>query len=206
MKMAVRKAGARLRPVPVWDGPTQLIVLGLCFGVGTLSGFFFSCWGGKDPELSDYLRQYFQMIGRGEAVAPSLWSSIWDLTRWLLGAFLLGSTALGAVGIPALMGTRGFLLSYSAATFARLFGLSGMAVSLASFGMAALVAVPVLFVVASDAFRQSLGRLSGDRSPGWSQRAQALAPCAGLIVLAVALQQTVMPVFLAAICAKLFVT
>lgn len=206
MKVAVRKAGARLRPVPVWDGPTQLIVLGLCFAAGTLGGFFFSCWGGSNPELSDYLRQYFQMIGREEAVVPPLWSSIWDLTRWLFGAFLLGSTALGAVGIPLLMGVRGFLLSYSAATFARLFGLPGMAVSVASFGLAALVAVPVLFVVASDAFRQSLGRLSGERPPGWRQRVQALAPCAGLIVLAVALQQTVMPVFLTAVCASLFVT
>ena len=137
---------------------------------------------------------------------PSLWSSIWDLSRWPLAAFLLGSTALGAAGIPILLGARGFLLSFAAATFTRLFGLPGMAASLAAFGVSALVAVPVLFVVSADAFRQSLGRLSGERSPAWSQRVQALTPCAGLLVLAVALQQTVMPALFAAVCARLFIS
>lgn len=206
MKVVMRKAETRVKPVSAWDGTTQLIVLSLCFAIGALSGFFFSYWGGNDSELSDYLRQYFQMVSQGDGAGPSLWSSIWELARWLLAALLLGSTALGAIGIPVLMGVRGFLLSYSAATLVRLFGLSGMALSLAAFGTAALIAVPVLFAVAADAFRQSLGRLSGDRSPSWRQRVQALAPCVGLAVLAVALQQTVMPAFLTAVCTQLFVT
>ena len=107
---------------------------------------------------------------------------------------------------PALLALRGFLLAYSAAIFARLFGLPGVAASFAAFGVTALVAVPVLFVVSADAFRQSLGRLSGERPTSWAQRAQALSPCAGVLVLAVALQQTLMPALLAAVCTRLFIS
>lgn len=204
--MTVRRMGSRIKAAPVWDGLTQLTILGVCFLAGGLSGFFFSSLGGDSPELMDYLSSYFQSVGQGSGVEPSLWSSAWELTRWPLAAFLLGSTALGALGLPVLLGVRGFLLSFATATLARLFGLPGVAVSLAVFGVTALVAVPVLFVVSLDAFRQSLGRLSGERSPVWNQRIQALSPWVGLLVLAVALQQTLMPALLTVVCNRLFIT
>lgn len=206
MRLTVRKIGSRLRSAPAWDGLTHLMILGVCFAVGALGGFFFSVGSGDNPELLDYLRRYFQMAGQGDGVEPSLWSSIWDLARWPLAALLLGTTALGAVGVPVLLGARGFLLSFSAAAFARMFGLPGVAASMAAFGVTALIAVPVLFVVSADAFRQSLSRLSGERSLPWSQRTRSLTPCAGLLVLAVALQQTLMPALLTAVCARLFIT
>lgn len=206
IRVTVRKMGNRIRSAPAWDGLTQLAVLSVCFAIGALGGFFFSCWGADAPELRDYLLNYFQMAGQGSAAEPSLWASIWDLIRWPLAAILLGSTALGAVGIPVLLGTRSFFLAYSAATFARLFGLPGIAASFAVFGVTALAALPVLFVVSADAFRQSLSRLSGERPPAWEQRLQALTPCAGLLMLAVALQQTLMPALLTVVCAQWFVT
>lgn len=204
--MTVRKMGSRIQSAPVWDGLTQLVVLSACFAAGALGGFFFSGWSGDNPELLDYLGRYFQTAGQGGVVEPSLWSSVWELVRWPLAAFMLGSTALGALGLPILLGTRGFLLAFSAATLARLFGLPGVAASLAAFGVTALVAIPVLFVVSADAFRRSLGRLAGERALSWSQRTQALAPCAGLLVLAVALQQTLMPALFTAVCARMFIT
>lgn len=202
--MTVRKMGSRIKTVPVRDGLTQLAILGVCFLAGGLSGFFFSGLGGNTPELMNYLHCYFQSAGQGGGVEPSLWSSVWELTRWPLAAFLLGSTALGALGLPVLLGVRGFLLSFATATLARLFGLSGAAAAFAVFGVTTLVAVPVLFVVSVDAFRQSLGRLSGERPSPWNQRIQALSPCVGLLVLAVALQQTLMPALLTAVCSRLF--
>lgn len=206
MRLTIRRVGNRIKLAPVWDGLTQLLVLGVCFAGGALGGFFFSGQSGGNPELLEYLRRYFQMAAQGNGADPSLWASVWDLARWPLAAFLLGSTAAGTLGIPILLGMRGFLLAFSAGSFARLFGLPGMAASLASFGMTALIGVPVLFVVAADAFCQSLGRLSGERVPAWSQRIQALTPCAGLLVLAVALQQTLMPALLTAVCARLFIS
>ena len=206
MSVTVRRTGSRFHSVPAWDGLTQLAFLGLCFGAGALSGFFFSGWSGDDPALLEYLSRYLQAVGQGSGVEPTLWASVYDLLRWPLITFLLGSSALGVAGIPLLLGIRGFLLSFAAATFARLFGLPGMAVSLTALGVSVLVGVPVLFVVAADAFRQSLSRLAGERSPVWGQRVQALTPCAGLMVLAVALQQTVMPALFTAVCARLFLS
>lgn len=204
IRVTDRRAGGRISSAPGRDGLTQLAILGVSFGLGALAGFFFSHWSGDSLELTDYLHSYFQMVGQGNGAEPPLWSSIWDLIRWPLAAFLLGSTALGVVGVPILLGARGFLLAFAASTFGRLFGLPGTAAALTAFGVTALVAVPVLFVSAADAFRQALTQLSGERPPGWSERAQALAPCAGLLVLAVALQQTLMPALFSAVCARLF--
>ena len=205
--MAVRRTGKQIRAAISWNGLTRLAVLSVCFGLGALGGFLFSALSGDSPELLDYLRQYFQSAGEGGGLEPSLGAVTWDLIRWPLAAFLLGLAQIGAVGVPVLMGARGFLLSFAATTFARLFHLPGLAAALAAFGVTVLVAVPVLFVVAEDAFRQSLSRLPGAASAPahWSERARALAPCAGLLVLAVALQQTVMPALFSAVCARLLI-
>ncbi len=205
MGVAVRRTGKRIGSATSWDGVTRLAILAVCFGLGALGGFLFSALSGDSVELMDYLQQYFQSAGQGGGLEPSLAATVWDLVRWPLAAFLLGLVPLGAVGVPLLMGGRGFLLAFAAATFARLFHLPGVAAALAVFGVTLLVAVPVLFVVAADAFRQSLSRLPGAPSVPihWTERIQALAPCAGLLVLAAALQQTVMPALFSAVCARL---
>ena len=206
IEVTVRRMGNRIRTATAWDGLTQLAVLGACFAAGALGGFFFSSWSGNNTDLLDYLNRYFQMAGQGGWVEPSLWASIWELVRWPLAAFLLGASGFGVVGIPALLAFRGFLLAYATTIFARLFGLPGVSAALAAFGVTALVAVPVLFVVSVDAFCQSLGRLSGERLPSLGQRTQSLSPCAGLMVLAVALQQTLMPALFTTVCARLFIS
>ena len=161
MGVAVRRTGKRIGSATSWDGVTRLAILAVCFGLGALGGFLFSALSGDSVELMDYLQQYFQSAGQGGGLEPSLAATVWDLVRWPLAAFLLGLVPLGAVGVPLLMGGRGFLLAFAAATFARLFHLPGVAAALAVFGVTLLVAVPVLFVVAEDAFRQSLSRLPG---------------------------------------------
>lgn len=197
----------RIGSASSWDGLTQLIIVAICFAVGSVSGFLFSVSGDENPELLDYLQQYFRLMGAENGFEPPLLDTIWDLVRWPLAAFLLGLTPVGAVGVPLIMGGRGFLLSYAATTFVRLFHLPGMVVVLAVFGVTVFLAVPTLFVVAADAFRQSLSRLPGAMSSPvhWTQRARALAPCAGLLTLAVALQQTVMPVLFSTVCTQLLI-
>ena len=207
MAVAVRRTGKQIRAALSWDGLTRLAVLAICFGLGALGGFLFSALSGDSAELLDYLRQYFRLAGEGGGLEPSLVAVVWDLIRWPLAAFLLGLAPVGVVGVPVLMGARGFLLAFAATTFARLFHLPGLAAALAAFGVTVLVAVPVLFAVAEDAFRQSMSRLPGAAAipARWSERVQALAPCAGLLVLAAALQQTVMPALFSAVCARLLI-
>ena len=208
MAVAVRRTGKRIKAELSWDGLTRLAVLAICFGLGALGGFLFSALNGDSPELIVYLQQYFLSAGEGDGLEPSLFAVVWDLLRWPLAAFLLGLVPVGAVGVPLLMGARGFLLAFAATTFARLFRLPGLAAALAAFGVTVLIAVPVLFVVAEDAFRQSLSRLPGAVSApaGWGERVRALAPCVGLLVLAAALQRTVMPALFSAVCARLLIS
>ena len=205
--MVSRGTRKRIGSASSWDGLTQLIIVAICFAVGSVSGFLFSVSGGENPELLDYLQQYFRLMGAEHGFEPPLLDTIWDLVRWPLAAFLLGLTPVGAVGVPLIMGGRGFLLSYAATTFVRLFHLPGMVVVLAVFGVTVFLAVPTLFVVAADAFRQSLNRLPGAMSSPvhWTQRARALAPCAGLLTLAVALQQTDMLVLFSTVCTQLLI-
>lgn len=207
MCVAGRRTVQRIKSAPSWDGLTQLAVLGTCFAVGAAGGFFMSAAVGDNAELLDYLRQYFQSAARGEGVSPSIGAAVWDLVRWPAVVLLLGLTPVGVVGIPLVMGVRGFLLCYAATTFARLFHLPGMAAALTVFGVTVLIAVPVLFAAAADSFRQSLGRLPGAAVPPlhWSQRTVTLAPCAGLLILAVALQRAVMPALFSAVCARLLI-
>ena len=106
---------------------------------------------------------------------------------------------------PLRFGAVLFALYLAVHYWEKLAALTALAAALAVFGVTLLVAVPVLFVVAADAFRQSLSRLPGAPSAPihWTERIQALAPCAGLLVLAAALQQTVMPALFSAVCARL---
>ncbi len=206
MSMAAGRTTERGGTALKWDGLTGLILLGACFLAGTLAGFGFSCLGGESAPLREYLLRCLTAAGEGNGFDPSLLSVIWEVFRWPLLVSLLGFTALGAVGIPVVLAVRGFLLSYAVTAFARLFGLEGMAAALAAFGVTALVAVPALFVAAYSAFQSALSRLSHDGPPAvsWRARLSALGPCAGLLALAAALQRTVMPALLTAVCARLF--
>ena len=208
MRVTVRRTAKRIRSAPSWDGLTELAVLAVCFSVGALGGFFLSVAAGNNAELLDYLSHYFQSAAQGNGISPSIGAAIWDLVRWPAIVLLLGLTPFGVMGIPLVMGARGFLLCYAATTFARLFHLPGMAAALTAFGVTVLIAVPVLFVVAADSFHQSLGRLPGAVAPPvhWSQRTVVLAPCAGLLILAIALQRVVMPALFSAVCARLLIS
>lgn len=206
MTMAADRTRNRGRIVPNWDWLTGLALLAACFLIGTLAGFAFSCIGGESGQLREYLLRYLQSSGGGGVFDPSLLSVIWETVRWPLLVFALGFTALGAVGIPLALVVRAFLLSYAVTTFARMFGLGGMAASMAAFGVTSLLSVPVLFVIANSAFQCSLSRLSAVMPPAvpWHERLALLAPCGGILALAAALQWTVMPSLLTAVCARLF--
>lgn len=189
-----------------WDGLFCLVVLGGSFSAGALCGFLLAAFGQTSAQLSDYLRAYFQMAGSTGGLELSLWSVVWDLVRWPLFVAAMRFTALGIVGIPAVMLVRGFLLSYAAATFSRLFGGGGAVAALAVFGITVLLAVPVLFVAAQDSFQAALARRTGAPTAQVQpeNRLTALSVCVGLLVLAAALQRTVMPALLSAVCARFF--
>ncbi len=188
------------------DGLFSLLVLSVCFAVGTLSGFLFALLGGDHAGLTDYLLGYFRLAGHAEGLSVSLWAVFWDLVRWPLFALLLGFTALGVAGVPILLLVRGFLLSYAASVMVRIFGTGGMLAALSAFGVTAVFSIPVLMAVCCNSFYSAVRRLPGspEQSPRLRSKLPMLAPCTGVTMLAAALQWAVMPALLAAVCAKFF--
>lgn len=143
----------------LWKAPTgeetsSLILVSVFFAVGSLFGCFLafraSQRGGE--ALSVYLERFLSAAQDSALTAPSLFSVIWRSLRWLLGAFLCGFTALGLLGIPVLSWLRGFLLSFSVASFARLYGHMGLRLAFVLLGLTGLVCVPVFFLLTTQSF------------------------------------------------------
>lgn len=163
--------GVKLRKK--WDLPseqrTALAVLGTLFLAGGVGGCLFAALSDGDgaQELSGYLSGYLELAGSGE-LPHDLWASLWGQVKYPLAAVVLGLTALGTVGLPVLFGVRGFLFSFSAACFVRVFGGRGLIPAFALFGLPALLWAPALFLVgtpglltAQKLLRRSLGEERG---------------------------------------------
>lgn len=182
---------------------SALLCLTVCFAVGSAGGCIFAGRLGPDTQtrLLDYFGGYFTAIlDESEAVSPSALSAVWEILRWPVLTFLLGFTALGVVGLPAVFCVRGFLLSYAAAVLVRLYGVTGLAVSLAVFGVSTFLVLPALFILGVDSFRGAgtlAVRQAGEagRTPGRLMRAGC---CGVLLAVASALQLRLTPVLLAA--------
>ena len=123
----------------------------------------------------------------------------------VLAVLALGLTALGTVGLPVLFGVRGFLFSFSAACFVRVFGGRGLIPAFALFGLPALLWAPALFLAGTQSLRSSrqlLGRALGEERTGpvfgrpayWC----TAGLCAGLTLAGGLLEYWVVPVLLRA--------
>jgi len=122
-----------------------LMVLGVCFLVGTVLGCASSgvvCVN-NCSDLLAYVREYMVFFAAGEA-KPALGMVLWKVLRLPLSVFLLGFTFLGLFGIPVLFLIRGFLLSFAVSSFYHLFGIAGGVPAFILFGLSALVWLPVL--------------------------------------------------------------
>lgn len=186
----------------------QSAVLGLLcilFFAGGLSGSLFAAFadGEGAQELTEYLTDYFHLIGDGTA-QRALLPIMWGQLRYLLVVVILGLTAIGVVGIPLLFCVRGFFLSFSVGCFCRVFGSAGLVPGLAIFGLPALLWGPALFLAgfqglssAQCLLRRGFG---GERCalPFSCAYWLRIALCAGLILLCVGVEYGIVPVLLRA--------
>ena len=193
-----------------WDLPTEqraaLAILGTLFLLGGGAGCLFDALsdGEGAEELSGYLSGYLELAG-GAGAPHDLWASLWGQMKYQLAAVVLGLTALGTVGLPVLFGVRGFLFSFSAACFVRVFGGRGLIPAFALFGLPALLWAPALFLAGTQSLRSSgqlLGRALGEERTGpvfgrpayWC----TAGLCAGLTLAGGLLEYWVVPVLLRA--------
>ena len=143
-----------------------LTILGCFFLLGGILGSLLASLiaGQGAQSLEKFLLDYLAAAEAGEFTVR-FWPMAWEQGRFFLGICLFGVTALGAVGIPTLFLIRGFLFSFSAAAFCRIFGPAGLASAFFLFGLPAFLWAPVLFLAGTQSFEGAyalLRRVLGD--------------------------------------------
>lgn len=158
------------RWVKVWRAPggawfPATALLTLLFLTGGAAGCAMASWvcGSGSEGLASYIRSYLLAVQEGMGSSPSMPELCWEVFRYPLIVLALGFTALGAVGIPLVFAVRGFFLSFAVASFVRVFGGFGFALSAIVFGLPGAISIPVLFVLGAQgwtASREMAERLS----------------------------------------------
>lgn len=183
-----------------WSGWPHLTVLLISFFVGVLGGTVFAFFLDPSAELLGYLREYCFLLAQGQ-LRVSFFSVLWDCVRWPLLTAVLGITALGIIGIPVLFVIRGFLLSFSSTTFGLLLGPRGIALTAVLFASSALLILPTLFILGCDRLRAACLHLpNAIPASGKQYRLEIWLVCIGVLAVSVAVQWTVIPAVLRAIC------
>lgn len=178
-----------------------LTVCGICFFLGGLAGCILASYisGSGSECLIDYLQDFLSEAREETLPAPALFPLICEVARWPLLTILLGFTALGVLALPLLFIVRGFLLSFSIASFVRVFGTAGSLLSFLIFGVSGSLALPVLFVLGVQSLTASshlAGRAFGERKETCYGKSYWFhcGLCACALFLCVLLEYFVVPV------------
>ena len=198
--------GMRMRKK--WDLPSEqtgaLAVLGIAFLLGGGAGCLFAAMsdGAGAQELSSYLTGYLTLAQSGE-LPRGLWTLLWEQFKVLLAALVLSVTSLGVVGLPLLIGVKGFSLAFPVACFCRIFGSRGLFPAFILFGLPALLWTPAIFLLGTSGLlssyrllRRSLGEGGGFPLSGFCWYRAGV--CVGLGLAAGLLEHWVVPVLLRA--------
>ena len=127
----------------------RLLLLALFFLAGVLLGQVLS---GRVPdttgdELRRYLEDYVRLGGEGAPTVQTALSALVIYFRYPLFAFLLGFASIGVVLLPCVTAAYGFFLSFSVCCFTAAFGVDGVLLALAVFGLRCLVTLPCYFLL-----------------------------------------------------------
>ena len=141
--------------------PTRLPAFTVCaafFLIGVLAGTAASGPYADGGGADGYVSGFSAALSSGSLD----WSAagiFFKLSLYHASAFLLGFSMLGVALIPLVCLIRGFTLAFSLAVLARLGSFSGAAAGCLLVGVPALVAIPLLFLIASDALGASFSLL-----------------------------------------------
>lgn len=128
-------------------------VCGVLLGTFTVSTISETGSSALYGEVAEYIDQ----LESGGIIRADIISAIISAFKYPLLVFFLGFSIPGFALVPAVVGIRGFYLSFSIATFVKVFGSGGALVAFGLFGLTALITVPCLFVLSARSFSSSYG-------------------------------------------------
>ncbi len=127
---------------------SAILLCGIVAGAVTASYI-----GGDSGEtLTDYMSRYVTAFGEGMSPITLLPATIWSVYKYSIFAFLFGFTVLGVVLIPGTVALRGFFLAFSIGSMVKLFGIPGLWLALAIFGIQTLIGLPCLLIISAQGF------------------------------------------------------
>jgi stage II sporulation protein M len=134
-----------------------LAFLSVFFLCGSVAGCATASYIGGDgsSSLVRYVTGYISMVRENGAGSTDLLTAFFNTFKYHIAAFIIGFTSLGIAFIPALMAIRGFFLSFAVTSFVKMFGASGLLLSVGIFGFQRLLTLPCLFVISVQAFSSS---------------------------------------------------
>lgn len=182
----------------------HIAVLLICFLLGVFCGYLWALFGYGNSDLESYLTDYFNLAAEnGIDVSPV--SVLWNSVKWPVFVVLLGTSVIGVAAIPIVLMIRGFLLTYTTACFSILLGRSGFIVSVVLFAVTVLLELPVLFIYGCDFLRVSIARVTRISKGEDDLKPECLLSGIGVLIVAAALQWTVVPRLFSAFCSRLFI-
>jgi len=109
--------------------------------------------------ISDYsgalLKDYLLSPDGGVFACGGLGKSLFDAFLFPAIAVFFGFAAFGFILLPPLLGLKGFILTFVAASIIKVFGSKGFLVSLSLFGLSSLISFPCLLILSVQAFTAS---------------------------------------------------
>lgn len=142
-------------------------------------------------ELTEYLQSYAGAASQLTAEPVSVLQVFAAYFRVPLLLLLLGFCTFGAVVVPVVCAVQGFLLSFAVSCFAAAFGSGGLALTLAAFGVRAVLLLPCVLMIGQWAFDRTLSRLTGEKPSEVSRR--PVFVCFALLLLGAVLELSVVP-------------
>jgi hypothetical protein len=134
-------------------GNSVLIFISACFLAGAVAGAFLSLYISGDS-ISGLVASYIESPEQ----PAGFFKVFWDCAKFHLCVLFMAGSVFGVVIIPAIVFLRAYLLSCTTAAIIAVYPDSGWLLSLVILGIPALVSIPCLFVLSTDAFFAS-GRL-----------------------------------------------
>ena len=142
--------------------PWMLLILAVFYLLGVFLGQAIA--GGVSAELQAELDRYlndFVWLDQAQiSAAETVWNTLFLYIRYPLMAFFLGFASVGAVLLPCLALLLGLGPSFSVSCFTAAFGVAGMKLAVALFGLRVLVTLPCFLLVAVPAWEASFRLLA----------------------------------------------
>lgn len=171
---------------------SRLLLLCAFFAVGILGGQLVPRTA-VSGELTEYVRGLAHLTAQNDTIKASLLGVAAAYLREPAVLFLLSFCAFGTVLIPLVCAWQGFTLSFAVACLANGLGRDGFFLSLAAFGIRAIILLPCTLLIAQWALERALLRLQkngGDSTTLWRRR---LLLCLMLLVLGIVLEAMLVP-------------